>query len=93
MLRALWLVAMGMTLWWLGYLVGPGRPGRRLGNKVMAAHLRFAPEVRSQLAPWILYAIGTGARIAATATTGLFGYVGNAQLTVTTATSYQQLLS
>ena len=25
-LRALWLVAVGMTLWALGYFVGPGRP-------------------------------------------------------------------
>ena len=53
-LRALWLVAVGMTLWVLGYLVGPGPAARRFGNKVMAAlSLRFAPEVRSPLAPWI----------------------------------------
>jgi hypothetical protein len=93
-LRALWLVAVGMTLWVLGYLTGPGRSARRLGNKVMAAvSLRFAPEVRSPLAPWILYAVGTAARIATVATTGVFGYVGNIQSTVTTAASYQQLLS
>ena len=58
-----------------------------------ALSLRFAPEVRSPLAPWILYAIGTAARIATAATTGLFGYVGNVQSAVTTASSYQQLLS
>jgi hypothetical protein len=93
-LRALWLVAVGMTLWGLGYLVGPGQPALRFGNKVMAAlSLRFAPEVRSPLAPWILYAIGTAARISTAATTGLLGYVGNAQSAVTTASGYQQLLS
>ncbi len=93
-LRALWLVAVGMTLWVLGYLVAPGRPAQRFGNKVMAGlSLRFAPEVRSPLAPWILYAIGTAARIATAATTGLFGYVGNVQSSVITASSYQQLLS
>ena len=93
-LRALWLVAVGMTLWVLGYFVGPGRSARRFGNRVMAAlSLRFAPEVRSPLAPWILYAIGTAARIASAATTGLFGYVGNVQSAVTTASGYQQLLS
>jgi hypothetical protein len=92
-LRALWLVAVGMTLWVLGYLVGPGRPARRFGNKIMAAlNLRFSPEVRSPLAPWILYAVGTAARIATVATTGLFGYVGNVQSAVTTASGYQQLL-
>ena len=93
-LRALWLVAVGTTLWALGYLVGPGRPARRFGDKMMAAlDLRFAPEVRSPLAPWILYAIGTAARIAVAATTGRFGYVGNFQSVVTTASNYQQLLS
>ena len=93
-IRALWLVAVGMTLWVLGYLAGPGRPARRFGNKFMAAlSLRFAPEVRSPLAPWILYAVGTAARIATVATTGVFGYVGNVQSTVTTASGYQQLLS
>ena len=93
-LRALWLVAVGMTLWMLGYSVGPGWSARRFGNRVMAElSLRFAPEVRSPLTPWILYAIGTAARIATAATTGLFGYVGNVQLAVTTASSYQQLLS
>ena len=92
-LRALWLVAVGMTLWMLGYLVAPGRPTRRFGNRVMAAlSLRFAPEVRSPLAPWILYAISAAARIAFSATTGLFGYVGNVQPTLTSASSYQQVL-
>ena len=92
-LRALWLVAVGMTLWFLGYLIGPGRPARRFGNRMMAAlNLRFAPEVRSPLAPWILYAIGIAARIASAATTGLFGYVGNVQSAVTSASGYQQLL-
>jgi hypothetical protein len=63
-------------------------------EQMMAAlSLRFAPEVRSPLAPWILYAIGTVARIASAITTGLFGYVGNVQSDVTTASGYQQLLS
>jgi hypothetical protein len=93
-LRALWLVAVGMTLWAVGYLVGPGQSARRFGNRVMAAlSLRFAPEVRSPLAPCILYAIGTVARIATAITTGLFGYVGDVQSAVTTASGYQQLLS
>jgi hypothetical protein len=92
-LRALWLVAVGMTLWTLGYLIGPGQPSRRLGNRAMAAlSLRFAPEVRSPLAPWILYALGVSARIATGLTTGLFGYAGNVQSAFTTASGYQQIL-
>jgi hypothetical protein len=93
-LRALWLVAVGMTLWGLGYLAGPGRPARRFGNRVMSAlSLRYEPEVRSPLAPWILYAIGTAARIVTVVTTGVFGYVGDVQSGVTTASGYQQVLS
>lgn len=93
-LRALWLVAVGMTMWALGYFAGPGRPARRLGTRVMAAlSLRFESEVRSPLAPWILYAIGAVARIASAATTGRLGYVGDVQSAVTTASGYQQLLS
>jgi hypothetical protein len=92
-LRALWLVAVGMTLWALGYFTGPGRPAERLGQRAMAAlSLRFAPEVRSPLAPWILYALGSAARIATAVTTGRFGYVGNVQSTFTTASSYEQWL-
>jgi hypothetical protein len=93
-LRALWLVAVGTTLWALGYFAGPGRPARRFGTKVMAAlDLRFTPEVRSPLAPWILYAIGTAASVATAATTGRFGYLGNTQSATTTASGYQQILN
>ena len=92
-LRALWLVAVGTTLWALGYFTGPGRPARRSAAKVMAAlNLRFTPEVRSPLAPWILYAIGMAASVATAATTGRFGYLGNAQAATTTASGYQQIL-
>ena len=48
--------------------------------------------MRSPLAPWILYAIGTTARIAVAVTTGHFGYIGDVQSAVTTASGYQQLL-
>ena len=50
--------------------------------------------VRSiQAVPWILYAIGTAARLASIAMTGRFGYVGDASSVVSTASSYQQILS
>jgi len=93
-LRALWLVAVGMTLWVFGYFIGPGRLTRRLGEKAVAAlSRRFTSEVRSLLTPWILYVIGTVARIISAATTGRFGYIGDAQSAVTTASSYEQLLN
>jgi hypothetical protein len=92
-LRGLWLVAVGMTAWTLGYLLGPGAPAKRAGDAVITAlRRRSTPEVRSPLAPWILYAIGLAARVAAAVTSGLFGYVGDIQSAVTTASGYQQIL-
>src|SRR6202043_3118986 len=54
---------------------------------------RFAPEVRGLAAPWILYGIGIGARLASTATTGRLGYVGDPAAAVTTASGYHGILS
>lgn len=93
-LRALWLVAVGMTMWILGYLVGPGWPIRRLAARgVEEVSRRFTAEVRSPLAPWILYAVGSAARILSAVTSGRFGYVGNASLAVSTASGYEHILS
>ena len=93
-LRALWLVAVGTTMWALGYAIGPGRLVRSAAARgVSAMSRRCASEVRSPAAPWILYAIGSAARLAAAATTGRFGYVGDAASAVNTATGYQQILS
>ncbi len=58
---------------------GPTGPAlREQGDGGVESPVRT--EVRSPLAPWILYAIGTAARIATAATTGLFGYVGNSPI-------------
>lgn len=94
-LRALCLVAVGMTAWAVGYFTGAGGRARGSGNRAMAAlNRRFAPEVRGPLVPWILYAIGTAARIGIAVITGRFGYVGDVQAAFTTTTSgYQQWLS
>jgi hypothetical protein len=93
-LKALWLIAVGMTAWTLGYLVGPGWLTRGFATRAMGrlSH-RFAAEVRSPAAPWILYAIGLAARLASTATTGVFGYVGDPSSLVASASGYGGLLS
>jgi hypothetical protein len=93
-LRALWLVAVGMTAWAIGYSAGHVRAASHTGATAMAAlgH-RFSSKVRSPLAPWILYAVGAAARVAFAFTTGTFGYVGDIQSSVTTASSYQQVLN
>jgi len=94
-LRALWLVGIAMTVWTLGYLAGPGEPLRRFATRRMQAlGRRFTTEVRGIWAPWILYAIGSGARIAFAVTSGRFGYVGDASSAFLTAgSSYGQILS
>lgn len=90
--RALWLVAVAMTAWAAGYAAGPGRPGRRLAARgVAAVSRRFGEEVRSPATPWLLYGIATAARLATLATTGRFGYVGNAAPAFTSANGYGQV--
>ena len=77
-LRALWLVAVGMTAFALGYLIGPSRNILRLAQRrIKSLCTRFSSEVRSPLAPWILFALGASASIFTAATTGKFGYVGS----------------
>ena len=84
-LRALWLVAVGLTAWVLGYFVGPGWPAERSAVRGMKAlSRRFLGEVRGPATPWILYAIGVVARVLSTTTTSRFGYVGNVTSVVST---------
>ncbi len=93
-LRALWLVAVGITAWAAGYLIGPGMPARGFaGRAVRALSRRFGDQVRGPAVPWILYAIGIAARLDNATITGVFGYVGNASSLVTTASSYGGILS
>jgi hypothetical protein len=91
-LRALWLVAVGMTALTLGYLVGPSRNILRLAQQgVNALCTRFSSEVRSPAVPWILYAIGILASIFTAATTGKFGYVGTGS--AINSSSYGEIVS
>ena len=93
-LRALWLVAVAVTCWIVGYAIGPGYPIRRLADRAIASVGRhLSGRVRSPFTPWALYAIGLAARAASTLTTGRFGYVGDASSAVSSATGYGQYLS
>ena len=93
-LRALWLIAVAMTAWTAGYCIGPRRlaeGGAVRGLKALAG--RYSNEVRSPFAPWVIYAVGTVARLLTVALTGRLGYVGDAASTVSSASGYQQLLA
>ena len=93
-LRGLWLIAVAMTAWSAGYCVGPRRIAEKRAIRLTSAlRSRFTPSVRSPAVPWILYGIGTAARLATVATTGRLGYVGDAAAAVSTASGYQQVLA
>ncbi|MGP0028091.1 MAG: hypothetical protein ACLPKE_32755 [Streptosporangiaceae bacterium] len=91
--RALWLVAVAITAWSLGYRVGPGRLACDLAARTLGRlRRRFGVDVRGPATPWILYAIGAVARLVTTVTTGRFGYVGDASSAVSTATGFGGIL-
>lgn len=93
-LKALWLVTVGISAWSMGYVAGLGSYVRGLAVRAFTglSH-RCGPDVRSLSAPWLLYGIGVAARFAGAATSGRFGYVGDASAAVSTATGYAQVLS
>ena len=92
-LRAVWMLTAGISAWSLGYMAGPGQVVMRAGDRtVRALGNRFTGEVRSLAAPWILYAVGISARLFTTASTGLFGYVGNVSSAVSTVSGYQGII-
>ena len=93
-LRALWLLAVGITCLAVGYAIGPGHPIRQfIARGIGALGDRLSDTVRSRATPWLLYVIGVAARIVSTVTTGRFGYVGDVSSAVSSATGYGQYLS
>lgn len=93
-LRALGLIATGMTFWTTGYLVGPGSLTRWLARGGMASlQSRWTDVVRGTITPWALYGVGMLARAASVAATGKLGYVGEPASALGTATGYDQIFS
>jgi hypothetical protein len=80
-------------MWFVGYLVGPGRIIRGgVARGVDGLRRRYSADIRSPLTPWLLYGIGTLARLVSAVASSRFGYVGNAASAVSTATWYGQIL-
>jgi hypothetical protein len=93
-LRALLLVAVGTTMWVLGYVIGPRRWLQAgAARTVSSLQRRFSADVRSPLTPWILFAIGAVAQVIDTFITGRLGYVGDVSSSVTTASGYSQVFA
>jgi len=92
-LRALWLVALAMTAWALGYCGGSRRLAvQQVARLTTALARRYDNEVRSAAVPWILLGTGIAARLVSTAATGRFGYAGDPESAVTSASGYGQIL-
>ena len=93
-LRALWMIALAMTMLTVGYCAGPHRFAVvhvRRATRVLSR--RFSDEVRSPRVPWALFGVGIGAQLCYAALTGSLGYVGSAATNGTSAASYSQLLA
>ena len=93
-LKALWLIAVAMTALTAGYCIGPRGLAERRAKRFISWHRRrFTDDIRSPWVPWILFSVGTTAQVVLAATTGRFGYVGDAASATTTASGYGQLLA
>jgi hypothetical protein len=92
-LRALWMIAVALGMLTVGYCVGPYRlaacHARRVTERLSR---RFTDEIRGPMVPWVLLGVGLIAQGGFTALTGRFGYIGNVQASVSTASSYSQYL-
>jgi hypothetical protein len=92
--RAEWLTAAAVTAWAAAYCFGPRRTAAAAGIRFMRSVTdRRTGIVRSPMTPWLLYAVGTAARLVGAILTGHFGYTGSAIATVSSAAWYQQALS
>jgi hypothetical protein len=93
-LRALWMIALALAMLTVGYCAGP--------HRLAAQHARRATErlnrsctdqIRGPLVPWVLLGVGLVAQFGFAALTGHFGYIGNAEASVSTASGYSQYLA
>jgi hypothetical protein len=92
--RAEWFTAAAVTAWTATYCFGPRKLAVATGVRFMRNVADRRPGiVRGPMAPWLLYAVGTAARLVETILTGRLGYVGNAIAAVSSAAWYQQALS
>jgi hypothetical protein len=93
-LRALWMIAVALAMLTVGYCVGPYRLGAyRARRATDRLNRRFTNQIRGPLVPWVLLGVGLIAQFGFAALTGHFGYVGNAEASVSTASGYGQYLA
>jgi hypothetical protein len=93
-LRALWLIAVAMAMFTVGYCAGPRRMASSLARHVSRTLTsRFTDDIRGPAVPWVLFGVGITGQLALARVTGHFGYVGAAAASATTASGYSQYLA
>lgn len=93
-LRALWMIAVAMTMLTVGYVSGLHRLAVAHTRRATGALARrFTSEVRGPLVPWALFTFGIAAQLAYAVLTGHIGYVGDAAAAATSASGYEQFLA
>ena len=93
-LRALWMIAVALAMLTVGYCAGPYRlAASRARRATERLSRRFTDQIRSPMVPWALVAIGLIAQFGFAALTGHFGYIGNVEASVSTASGYSQYLA
>jgi hypothetical protein len=92
-LRALWMIAVALAMLTIGYCVGPYRLAAHHARRATERLSRgFTDQIRGPGVPWVLLGVGLIAQFGFSALTGRFGYVGNVQASVSTASGYGQYL-
>ncbi|MGH3326856.1 MAG: hypothetical protein ACRDPT_03490 [Streptomycetales bacterium] len=91
---ALAIVSVSIIVWTVGYLAGVPQPLRHSAGRGLAWLFRgTSPAIGAGAAlPWLLYGLGSAARLASVWLTGQFGYVGDPSDDVSSAQSYDQIL-
>jgi hypothetical protein len=93
-LRALWMIAVALVMLTAGYCVGPYRLAAHRARRAAERLSRtFTDQIRSPLVPWALLGVGLIAEFGFAVLTGRFGYVGNYEASVSTASGYGQYLA
>ena len=93
-LRALWMIAVALAMLTVGYCAGPYRlAADRARRATERLSRRFTDEIRGPMVPWALLGVGLIAQFGFAALTGHFGYVGNVEASVSTASGYGQYLA
>lgn len=92
-IAAIVLFAASIVPWTVGYCAGVPRVVRGVAGRGLALLMRGStPAIRGGAMPWVLYGVGTAARLFTVVITGRFGYVGDPSVVVSQAGPFNHVL-